>query len=101
MGEIAAALMLNKVLKKLLTILGSLGILVNKKCDMPIFHQETYRCRTFCMNRTIMATRPKLASVPAPSQEMNHSARLEPEDRMYYEIYDAIMEHRLPAGKAL
>lgn len=105
MGEIAAALMLNKALKKLLTILGSLGILVNKKCDMPIFHQETYRRRTFCKDRTIMATRPKLASVPAPSQESHQSthqsARLEPEDRMYYEIYDAIMEHRLPAGTKL
>lgn len=48
-----------------------------------------------------MATRPKLASVPASSQEMHQSARLSPEDRMYYEIYDAIMEHRLPAGTKL
>jgi DNA-binding GntR family transcriptional regulator len=44
-----------------------------------------------------MTTRPKLASASAPTQE----PRLAPEERMYYEIYDAIMEHRLPAGTKL
>jgi len=44
-----------------------------------------------------MMARLKLA-IPAPApQEM----ALSPEDRMYFEIYDAIMEHRLPAGTKL
>lgn len=37
-------------------------------------------------------TKPKLVAVPKDDP---------PEDRMYLEIYDAIMEHRLPAGTKL
>ncbi len=44
-----------------------------------------------------MATRPKLVSTSSAAQQ--HA--LPPEERMYYEIYDAIMEHRLPAGTKL
>lgn len=47
-----------------------------------------------------MTTRPKLVSTSAKSQEQQEP-RLTPEERMYYEIYDAIMEHRLPAGTKL
>jgi len=43
-----------------------------------------------------MSTRPRLvAAPPAALPEMT------PEERMYLEIYDAIMEHRLPAGTKL
>lgn len=41
--------------------------------------------------------RPKLVPVPSISQD----PALPPEERMYFEIYDAIMEHRLPAGTKL
>ncbi|HJV84124.1 MAG TPA: GntR family transcriptional regulator [Noviherbaspirillum sp.] len=44
-----------------------------------------------------MATRPKLAAVSSAA----HESRVPPEERMYLEIYDAIMEHRLPAGTKL
>jgi DNA-binding GntR family transcriptional regulator len=44
-----------------------------------------------------MAARPKLVSTASVSQE----SRLAPDERMYFEIYDAIMEHRLPAGTKL
>ncbi|RJF95308.1 GntR family transcriptional regulator [Noviherbaspirillum saxi] len=44
-----------------------------------------------------MAARPKLINTLAQPQE----SRLAPEERMYFEIYDAIMEHRLPAGTKL
>jgi DNA-binding GntR family transcriptional regulator len=42
-------------------------------------------------------SRPKLVPVSSVSQDPH----LPPEERMYYEIYDAIMEHRLPAGTKL
>ncbi|HEX8886106.1 MAG TPA: GntR family transcriptional regulator, partial [Noviherbaspirillum sp.] len=41
-----------------------------------------------------MSTRPRLVAANLPPSEPNISA----EERMYLEIYDAIMEHRLPAG---
>lgn len=44
-----------------------------------------------------MAARPKLVSAPSVAQD----SRLAPDERMYFEIYDAIMEHRLPAGTKL
>lgn len=44
-----------------------------------------------------MATRPKLVTAVLSSHEQG----LPPEERMYFEIYDAIMEHRLPAGTKL
>jgi len=44
-----------------------------------------------------MATRPRLIPVSADTQ----TTQLAPEERMYFEIYDAIMEHRLPAGTKL
>ncbi|MEC4717967.1 GntR family transcriptional regulator [Noviherbaspirillum sp. CPCC 100848] len=53
-----------------------------------------------------MAARPKLVTAAAVRQEprefeRQQEARLPPEERMYIEIYDAIMEHRLPAGTKL
>ena len=42
-------------------------------------------------------SRPKLV----PVSSVSHDPRLPPEERMYFEIYDAIMEHRLPAGTKL
>lgn len=44
-----------------------------------------------------MKARPKLVIAPVAAQE----PPLSPEDRLYFEIYDAIMEHRLPAGTKL
>jgi DNA-binding GntR family transcriptional regulator len=41
--------------------------------------------------------RAKLVSLPVA----NPSTQLSSEERMYFEIYDAIMEHRLPAGTKL
>jgi DNA-binding GntR family transcriptional regulator len=40
-----------------------------------------------------MSTRPRLVAAPSPAP-----SEMTPEERMYLEIYDAIMEHRLPAG---
>lgn len=44
-----------------------------------------------------MSAAPKLVPVAVPRQV----PALAPEERMYIEIYDAIMEHRLPAGTKL
>lgn len=47
-----------------------------------------------------MTARPKLTSALSVVQEAPEG-RIAPEERMYLEIYDAIMEHRLPAGTKL
>ncbi|NEX62559.1 GntR family transcriptional regulator [Noviherbaspirillum sp. 17J57-3] len=48
------------------------------------------------MESSIMSrTRPATASRSAPAKDVA------PEEQMYYEIYDGIMEHRLPAGTKL
>lgn len=44
-----------------------------------------------------MSTRPKQVSALPAVQEVS----MAPEERMYFEIYDAIMEHRLPAATKL
>ncbi len=44
-----------------------------------------------------MNARPRLVTASSAAIEQ----KLAPEERMYFEIYDAIMEHRLPAGTKL
>jgi DNA-binding GntR family transcriptional regulator len=44
-----------------------------------------------------MRTRPKPVNASAAARETKST----PEEQMYFEIYDAIMEHRLPAGTKL
>nr|WP_217345583.1 GntR family transcriptional regulator [Noviherbaspirillum sp. L7-7A]MBV0879884.1 GntR family transcriptional regulator [Noviherbaspirillum sp. L7-7A] len=46
-----------------------------------------------------MSTRPRLVATNSPpSEPATSEANISAEERMYLEIYDAIMEHRLPAG---
>ena len=74
---------LDKRRNKLLTILALVGILVNIRSRNPYLNPQDS-----------MSTRPRLvAAAPTASQAEQAS-----DERMYLEIYDAIMEHRLPAG---
>lgn len=74
---------LDKRRNKLLTILASVGILVNiRSRNLHLISQDR------------MSPRPRLVAATSATSQPEQAN----DERMYLEIYDAIMEHRLPAG---